>query len=387
MKSKQPIIMDKYKELKNLLGFSIVCGIRYSYLLSAATHLWSLLSFLFLYQQFEHDISTLLETLGNPTHDHNTDLDGTEGNEGVWSSLLQQYLEANQTYFLSIPCCVSGELDVDEWSNEPEIDEAKIQALENCLDSSSGLEIVKEELMNRLEFSKKSVEKLYDIVNHQTTGQLATILTPLTEDRNIRTELDLLRDQVTKYKHEVITISAEMAYLKRKLQKAEKRLEAPVISNLSSTDTPVLTRSSSVQSVTTTTEKKDSVSSEHQNLDSMNVVEVIVHDTPLCQHNGEVVESRIVVTEAVSKLQQQLEEARQRMVAAEKSLTDYMASAPMTPPTNHAAEIARLQKLLTEVRTISNKKLADVRAEVLPFSSVRPSHLIRKELWWIRSLV
>lgn len=287
-----------------------------------------------------------------------------EKNEIVWSSLLQQYLEANHTYFESIPCCISDELDVDEWSNEPEIDEARIQALENCLDNSSGLDLVKEELMNRLEFSKKNVEKLYEIINQQTEGQLATTLTPLTEDRNIRTELDLLRDQVTKYKHEVITISAEMAYLKRKLKKTEKRaLEAPVIPH---GDAPTLTRTSSVQSISTV-EKKDSTP-ENQNVDSMNVVEALIQETPLCQHNGEVVESRIVVAEAVSKLRQQLEESQQRMLSAEKSLTDYMASAPLTPqPTNHSAEIARLQKLLTEVRTVSNKKLADVRAEVMFF--------------------
>jgi hypothetical protein len=290
----------------------------------------------------------------------------------AWSSLLQQYLEANQTYFESIPCAVSDELDIDEWSNEPEIDEARIRGLEACLDSSSGLDVVKEELVNRLEFTKKNVEKLYEIVNQQSEGQLATLLVPLTEDRNLRTELDLLRDQVTKYKHEVITISAEMAHLRRKLKKTEKQLlEGPAAV---ASQGGMLVRSSSTQSLGNhnTIERKESgqvvattTLENDARPESMNVVEEIARETPLCLQNGEIVDSRLVIGEAVLKLQQQLDEAQQRMVLAERSLTDYMATAPGAPqPTNHSAEIARLQKLLTEVRTVSNKKLADVRAEV-----------------------
>jgi uncharacterized membrane-anchored protein YhcB (DUF1043 family) len=293
--------------------------------------------------------------------------------QGVaWSSLLHQYLDANRSYFESIPCAVSDELDIDEWSNEPEIDEARIRGLEACLDSSSGLDVVKEELVNRLEFTKKNVEKLYEMVNHQTEGQLAALLTPLTEDRNIRTELDLLRDQVTKYKHEVITISAEMAHLRRKLKKTEKLLlEGSYASGATAGGT--LVRTASTPSLATTSvEKKENLEAVAavESEESMNVVEEIARETPLCLQNGEIVDSRLVIGEAVSKLQQQLEEAQQRMVSAEKSLTDYMATAPGTPqPTNHSSEIARLQKLLTEVRTVSNKKLADVRAEVTHSSS------------------
>jgi hypothetical protein len=292
--------------------------------------------------------------------------------QGVaWSSLLHQYLDANRSYFESIPCAVSDELDIDEWSNEPEIDEARIRGLEACLDSSSGLDVVKEELVNRLEFTKKNVEKLYEMVNHQTEGQLAALLTPLTEDRNIRTELDLLRDQVTKYKHEVITISAEMAHLRRKLKKTEKLLlEGSYASG--ATGGPLVRTASTPSLATTSVEKKENLEAVAavESEESMNVVEEIARETPLCLQNGEIVDSRLVIGEAVSKLQQQLEEAQQRMVSAEKSLTDYMATAPGTPqPTNHSSEIARLQKLLTEVRTVSNKKLADVRAEVAHSSS------------------
>jgi hypothetical protein len=327
------------------------------------------------WHQFEIDISTLLETLGypQPNIQDQEQQEQHEENYLAWSSLLQQYLEANLTYFESIPCAIGAELDIDEWSNEPEIEEARIQAFENCLDPSSGLDIVKEELVNRLEFTKKSVEKLYDIVNQQTEGQLATVLTPLTEDRNIRTELDLLRDQVTKYKHEVITVTAEMAHLKRKLKKAEKQLiEAPLTASSVQSESGggLLVRSSSMQSLGSVSEKKDplrvdTAASGPENLESMDVIDEIVRETPLCLQNGEIVDSRLVISEAVSKLQQQLEEAQQRMMTAEKSLTDYMATAPATPqPTNNSAEIARLQKLLTEVRTVSNKKLGEIRAEV-----------------------
>lgn len=329
-----------------------------------------------IWHQFQFDISTLLETLGYPQFnlEDQEQQQQHEDNCLAWSSLLQQYLEANLTYFESIPCAVGDELDIDEWSNEPEIEEARIQALENCLDPSSGLDIVKEELVNRLEFTKKSVEKLYDIVNQQTEGQLATILTPLTEDRKIRTELDLLRDQVTKYKHEVVTVTAEMAHLKRKLKKMEKQLsDAPLnASFLQSESGGLLVRSSSIQSLGSISEKKDPLrvdTAASENLESMDVIDEIVRETPLCQQNGEIVDSRLVIGEAVSKLQQQLEEAQKRMIVAEKSLTDYMAAAPAAPQPTNSAEISRLQKLLTEVRTVSNKKLGEIRAEVLQFLS------------------
>lgn len=311
------------------------------------------------------------DNLGDENDQHNKHDENEQENQS-WSSLLQQYLNANQTFFELVPCSITNELDIDEWSNDHEIEEAKLQALEVILDSTTGLEDVKEELINRLEFTKKNVERLYDIINQQTDGQFAISLMSLVDDRNYRAEIDLLRDQVTKYKHEVITISAELAYSQRKLKKAEKQILYLTETNtqLNNLPAPQLLHLSSTQSnISIGSERKDSLplggGNENQNQELLSVVDEVVKETPLCQQNGVILDSRMVIQEAVNKLLQQLQESQQRMLNAEKTLTEYMTTIPNSQPVSNSAEIIRLQKLLTEVRTVSNKRLAEVRAEVI----------------------
>jgi hypothetical protein len=283
--------------------------------------------------------------------------------QNSWSSLLQQYFEGTHTYFQSIPCRLSDDLDIDEWSNDQEIEEAKLNALDN-LDESSGLDAIKEEFANRFEYLKRNIEKLYEIINQHTGGQLLCLVTPLVEDRNQRAEIHLLRDQLIKSQQEILTNAAEMAFLKRKLKKVEKQLLEQALNPSAPTSLPLL-RTSSVQSLNGLHEKTDSTQGIAENQEIPSVVDEIVRENPVCQQEGVIVDSRLVIQEAVSRLQQQLHEAQQRVTVAERSLTDYMSNVPLhQPQVTNSAEISRLQKLLTEVRTVSNKRLADVRAEV-----------------------